>query len=631
MHRILKTGQTLFTKHKNFPVLVLILLNLLIIPFILSDYGESWDENHQYEHYADHALKAYGNWLKEGRSEGIIESSGAAKDLHGPAYVMTVELFTRLIARNAPDWFKTDVRHFFHFLTFQFGLFSLYAICRRWLNVWASLGATLLFMTQPVFWGHGIINPKDMPFAALFLLSVFLGLQMYDYLFPSVWEQVSNTWSTLDIRDKRRVGFTISIWALSIVILFAGTKTISDLSINVINNAYANPDSFPAMLISKVAKNFGEVAADIYIQKLYMFLLRLRGIYTIVSTALVISAINKKFKQGLLLFGMPVLLASFVLGFITSMRIAGPLAGILIVIYFLGRAGKKAFIPIVVYGFLSITFMYLTWPYLWGDPVGRLLDSLQVMSAFPWEQQVLFNGVRYAANDLPNSYLATLFAIQLTEPVWVLFLIGVVAAVVGFVKKREYGWILFLVSGWFIIPFIVFSFGGFSFYDNFRQVLFIMPPIFFMVGVALSKIKQPKWQITLIVFAILPGVVDGIRLHPYEYIYYNHFVGGVHGAQDRFELDYWATSYRETAEYVNSIALPNSYVWVEGPAHIFNVYAREDLKVLDAFNPELLIGEYYVVAPSRYGLDKLIAPDAKVIHTISCDGASLAVVKKVEK
>jgi len=631
MHSIIKTGKNSYTKYKNFPVLVLILFNLLIIPFILSDYGESWDENHQYEHYADHALKAYGTWLKEGRSEGIIESSGEAKDLHGPAYVMTVELFTRLIARNVADWVKTDIRHYFHFLTFQIGLFSLYGICRRWLNVWASLGATLLFMTQPVFWGHGIMNPKDMPFATLFLFSVYLGLHMYDHIFPSTWELVSSKWLSLDIRSKRWITITVSIWVLSIIVLFAGTKAISDLSVNIVNNAYANPDSILATLISKVAKNFGEVPADIYIQKLYMLLLRLRGIYTIVSTVLVIGAINKRFQHGLRLLGMPVLFASFVLGFITSMRIAGPLAGILVVIYFLIRAGKKAILPLLIYGFMSIVFMYLTWPYLWGDPVGRLLDSLQVMSAFPWEQQVLFNGVRYTANNLPNSYLATLFTIQLTEPVWVLFLIGVVIAVVGFVKRREYGWMLFLMLGWFIIPFIAFSVGGFSFYDNFRQVLFIMPPIFFMVGVALSTIKQPKWQVALIMLVILPGVVDGIRLHPYEYIYYNRFVGGVHGAQDRFELDYWATSYRETAEYVNSIARPNSYVWVEGPAHIFNVYAREDLKVLDAFNPDLLTGEYYVVAPSRYGLDKLIAPDAEIINTITCDGASLAAIKKVEK
>lgn len=628
MKHIVEMGKISFHKQKNFPILILIIANFIIIPFILTHYGESWDENHQYNHYADHALKAYGTWFKEGRSEGIIESSGAAKDLHGPAYIMTVEILARLVSRDGPDWLKTDIRHFMHFLTFQIGLFSLYTICRRWLNTLTSLGTTLLFMTQPVFWGHGIINPKDMPFAALFLLSISLGLQMYDHIYPSVWEQVSTTWTSLDARTKRRVGIIVSVWVISVIILFAGTKTISDLSISTINHAYANPNSNLAAIVSKVAKNFGVVPADIYIQKLFMFLLRLRGAYAVIGAIFVIRMLVNKFRAGVRLLGFPVLLAGFALGYITSMRIAGPLAGILVVIYFLGRAGRKAFLPVLVYGFISIVSMYLTWPYLWGDPAGRLFDSLQVMSAFPWQQQVLFNGARYTADALPNTYLAVLFAIQLTEPVWVLFFAGMAVAVIGFIKRREYGWLLLLLSGWFIIPFIIFSIGGFSFYDNFRQVLFILPPVFLMAGVVLSKIRQTKWQVALIVLVLLPGIMDGIRLHPYEYIYYNRFVGGVNGAQRRFELDYWATSYREAAEYVNSVAQPNSYIWVEGPAHIFGTYARKDLKVLDAYDPELLNQEHYLVTLTRYDLHLLIEPDADVVYTVSRDGAPLAVVKK---
>jgi hypothetical protein len=88
------------------------------------------------------------------------------------------------------------------------------------------------------------------------------------------------------------------------------------------------------------------------------------------------------------------------------------------------------------------------------------------------------------------------------------------------------------------------------------------------------------------------------------------------------------TSYREAAEYINDIAEANSYIWVEGPTHIFNVYARDDLKVLDAYNPDLLGNEYYIVVPSRHDLDLVIAPDAEIIYTVSRDGAPLAVIKK---
>ena len=38
-----------------------------------------------------------------------------------------------------------------------------------------------------------------------------------------------------------------------------------------------------------------------------------------------------------------------------------------------------------------------------------------------------------------------------------------------------------------------------------------------------------------------------VYLHPYEYVYFNQLIGGTRGAEERFETDYWATSYREAA------------------------------------------------------------------------------------
>jgi len=36
-----------------------------------------------------------------------------------------------------------------------------------------------------------------------------------------------------------------------------------------------------------------------------------------------------------------------------------------------------------------------------------------------------------------------------------------------------------------------------------------------------------------------------VMLHPDQYVYYNGFVGGVAGAENRFKLDYWANSFAE--------------------------------------------------------------------------------------
>ena len=147
--------------------------------------------------------------------------------------------------------------------------------------------------------------------------------------------------------------------------------------------------------------------------------------------------------------------------------------------------------------------MYLTWPYLWVDPVGHFFDSLGTMSLYPWGGLVLFNGVKYTSSTLPYSYLPVLFAIQLTEPVWALSIVGWVVTIVSGVRhlrRTPYRPDVFSgvqVNGkrglvelsllWFVIPFIGFVIMRLALYDNFRQVLFILPPIFLMAGVAFEK------------------------------------------------------------------------------------------------------------------------------------------------
>jgi len=165
-------------------------------------------------------------------------------------------------------------------------------------------------------------------------------------------------------------------------------------------------------------------------------------------------------------------------------------------------------------------------------------------------------------------------------------------------------------------------------YDNFRQILFVLPPLFMLAGFAFEKIGSLRLRLAVIALAILPGIFAGFRLHPYEYIYYNSLVGGVNGAFRRYELDYWGTSYREAAAYLDSVAPANSTVWVEGPTHLLQLYTRPDLKIYSTYEAPRLPSYDYVVALTRFDLDLSSYPQAPVIHTIERDGAALTVIKK---
>ena len=178
---------------------------------------------------------------------------------------------------------------------------------------------------------------------------------------------------------------------------------------------------------------------------------------------------------------------------------------------------------------------------------------------------------------------------------------------------------------WFLLPLLAFIIFKVALYDNFRQILFIIPPIFLIAGVAFEKIKNAKWQIALIVLCFVPNIFGIVKLHPYEYVYYNVFAGDITA---RFENDYWVTSYREAAEYVNAVASPNAAIWVEGPAQLFSLFAREDLKIFSSGEIERAEHYDYVIATTRYDLDKKSYPDAEIVHEIKRGDAVLSVIKK---
>jgi len=612
------------------PIIALILTSLVVGLLTLTDYGASWDEHLQYKQNARHALQTYSDWFNEGRAEGQWEGQdeaiGVVKDVHGPSFVMTVELFTRLAQRVNPAWSETDLRHLMHFLTYVIGVASLYSISRRWLGAWASFGATLLFMTQPVFWGHGMINPKDMPFAAMFTLSIALGLRLHDFFFSGLRDSVTSSLESLPSRLKSGLKIATLTWAVSILILFIGVAFIRTGLSDLVMSAQAQPDSFMASVFSLVAEDFSSAPPEVYSTKIFVLFLRLRGTYTLLSTLGLFWLYRKRFPDVLRLLGRPLLWAGFALGFATSMRIAGPLAGLLAAAYLFGRAGKKAILPITLYGAVSVTVMYLTWPYLWGGPVERLLEGLRAMSAFPWQGQTLFNGVYYSASEIPKAYLPTLLALQLTEPVWVTFLAGLAVAGWGYAKKRQYGGVLFLMTGWFMLLLLWFVFGGVSLYDNFRQVLFILPPVFLIIGVFLERLfgvlQRPLWRGLALFILVLPGIVGGVRLHPYEYAYYNSFVGGTGGAFRRYETEYWGTSFREAAEFLNAHAKANARVLAIGPGHTLSPFLRVDLKMVDD-DPD------YAVILTRYDYDLENYTKYPDWYRVEREGAVFAVIREI--
>lgn len=574
------------------PILILLAVSLLIGIFTLNGYGDSWDDL-SLRKYAAKSLEAYGTWFARGEVQITTEDLGS----YGPSYVMAVAL----LSQDNPD-----LRHFIYFVTFLAGAWAFYMLGLRWLSQPAALGATLLYLTQPVLWGHAFFNPKDTPFLSLFLLSIYFGLKLFD--------ESPNPIQGSD----RRTALLTALWLGSVFSLFLLTDTFHTAIVNLVHAAKAGETN----IISLTASDIRTAAPELYIQKYFTLFLRLRAAFFLLSSFFFL--FHKSFRSLHPSAFTRSVYPSVFLGFTSSLRVLGPFAGLIVAYYALRKHGRKSIPTLIAYAVTAIIVMYLTWPYLWTNPLGNFIASIKTMSLYPWSGQVLFNGQQFASTELPASYLPVLLGLQLTEPLWALTLIGVVVAGIRLREKRE---LIELSILWLILPLFGFIVMRTALYDNFRQVFFILPPLFWLAGVAIEQVKRPAFQMALIVLAALPGIVDGIRLHPYEYIYYNRFIGGVDGAQGRFELDYWGASYREAAEFVNSTAPANATVWIEGPSQLFELYAREDLKLYSTHEADRADHYDFAVALTRDHMDQASFPNAEVIYRIMRGRAVLAVVK----
>jgi hypothetical protein len=339
-------------------------------------------------------------------------------------------------------------------------------------------------------------------------------------------------------------------------------------------------------------------------------------------------------KQAARQFLKPAVLgAGAVLGITTSIRVLGPLAGIIVTLYALYKLRAKALVFLIPYALIAMIVSFLTWPFLWGNPVIRFFESLALMSRFPFVTQVLFRGDLISGAALPPVFAPYLLSVQLTEVVPPLFLIGFCLSSWYALKGRKAApWVLTLV--WFVLPLLAIILNKSALYDNFRQLLFLLPPVFISAGVALealfTRLKQGTIKALVLAALVLPGIYAGMRLHPYQYIYYNSYVGGVRGAFRSFELDYWGTSYREAALYLNRIAPAGARIIVSGPIHIFRDYARPDLNPLPLSALPWDDRSYdYLVLNSRRNEDQGYCASASTLKTISRDGATLTVIKKI--
>jgi Dolichyl-phosphate-mannose-protein mannosyltransferase len=217
----------------------------------------------------------------------------------------------------------------------------------------------------------------------------------------------------------------------------------------------------------------------------------------------------------------------------------------------------RAIAPSII---VAIAAMALAWPWSVREPF-NLLKTIAYFSEFfekPWRE--LFACELILAPDMPRSYAPVLLGLQMPEILLTLASVGLVwtlAMVARPLVPTRRRAILLGLSLAAILPVAVAVATRPAMYNGIRHLVFIVPPLALLGGLGANYLLERACEfgrpVAIAAFAVLLAglaspAVEMIRLHPYQYVYFNHFAGGVRGAEGRYMLDYWGLAFKTASQ-----------------------------------------------------------------------------------
>lgn len=261
---------------------------------------------------------------------------------------------------------------------------------------------------------------------------------------------------------------------------------------------------------------------------------------------------------------------------------------ILSILQGLASANLKKYSLVCVAGLSIIGIVFIgTWPYLWQNFPGNLMNIFD-----------FYRGIGTGTNYQPENFF--IFGFNIFPSLWILFtsppltlilfILGLAAIVFNKEWKNYIGVLLVL---WFLVPLLRVTVPGSAIYGGIRQIMEFLPAMALISGFGAWQItkwfkKRKFWvpvvQVILILLFIWP-VINLVKLHPNENVYFNSFIGGLSGAK-KMNFPSWGNSfgnaYLQGIDWINQNAENGAkVVLLQGTlANAPLIYFRQDIKYI---------------------------------------------------
>ncbi|MBI5123150.1 glycosyltransferase family 39 protein [Candidatus Roizmanbacteria bacterium] len=250
----------------------------------------------------------------------------------------------------------------------------------------------------------------------------------------------------------------------------------------------------------------------------------------------------------------------------------------------------KRIIIILSYFLIAPIAAFLLWLPFWDNPIGKLLEARHSYTTSTTNMPILYFGnIFYSGNNIPWHYPIGLLSVTTPSLVLFFFLIGLFGLI--FDKKIAFEAKLFVLL-WFLVPLARYLKPQMIVIDDIRHFMEVIFPFAAIAGIGVYKIylivsrisenifpKINKLFISAcyLLFVICYLLFQIISYHPYQTSYYNELIGGIKGASSKFDIEFWASSYKQALKYLNNNASYEAKIAIPMAPDIAKLYLRKDL------------------------------------------------------
>jgi hypothetical protein len=207
---------------------------------------------------------------------------------------------------------------------------------------------------------------------------------------------------------------------------------------------------------------------------------------------------------------------------------------------------------------LFMMFFYISFPFLWENPIINFIEVFNKLSNHSWSGDVLYFGQVYKNTETPWHYLPAWFVITTPLIYLIFFLLGVIYVIKILYNLKssinnpinKFILLNFLI---FVLTFLIIIIFQNNTYNGWRHSYFIF--IFFLIFIScyistfkdILKLYLAKSLILILIFTNMNWI---FKNHPYEYVFFNTLVKK---SYLNFDLDWWGLTNFDQIKYILKI------------------------------------------------------------------------------